>query len=220
MKAKRLLAVVVTPLATVGLIGSMTFSSAGVADEPVAPAGVSGSTASTVGTKPQCAWSLDGVSSSVPLVSADSAKYSGEALPISGVNSGIDASVSGLDCSWYEYKKGASITISTGASPKFSINDATDTTMDFDLTAENPITLDIEHSCGPDFTADPSAIIGGLTVTANPFSITKGATNTTSTCTYAMTIGATVPANKSPKNAGTNYALVGPSLTTTLTLED
>jgi hypothetical protein len=92
--------------------------------------------------------------------------------------------------------------------------------MDFDLTVLKPMSLAITHACGPEFVDDDTASIGGLSISAEPFSITKTATTTASTCTYAMSVGATVPAGKSPKNAGSSYALVGPALTTTLTLVD
>jgi hypothetical protein len=154
------------------------------------------------------------------LTSAGSELYSGTALAISGSNTDIAASVSGTDCSWYEYRKGATITIDTPPSPQFSINDPTDTTMDFALTTDSPMSLTITHACGPEFVADEAASIGGTSISAEPFSISKAATTTTSACTYEMAVGATVPANKSPKDAGSSYALEGPALTTTLTLED
>jgi hypothetical protein len=92
--------------------------------------------------------------------------------------------------------------------------------MDFNLTELKPMSLAITHLCGPEFVDDATASIGGAMISAEPFSITKDATTTSSTCTYAMSVGATVPSGKSPKNAGSSYALVGPALTTTLTLVD
>ena len=220
MNKQKIFAAIATPFAIVGLITALTVTSAGFAAEPTAPAGVPGTTESSVGTKPQCSWTLSGVEPTMALTSAESELYSGTALDISGSNADISASVSGADCSWYEYKKGATITIDTAASPKFSINDETDTTMDFDLTTLSPMSLEITHTCAPAFVADITASIGGTSISAEPFSIEKTATTTTSACTYSMSVGATVPAGKSPKNAGSSYALEGPALTTTLTLID
>ena len=220
MNKQKIFAAIATPFAIVGLITALTVTSAGFAEEPEAPEGVPGTTSSSVGTKPQCLWTLSGVEGTMSLESADAAKYSGAALAIAGSDAGISASVSGVDCSWYEYKKGATITISTPASPKFTINDVADTTMDFALTTLSPMSLAITHECGPEFTDDNTASIGGASISAEPFSILKSATTTTSSCTYSMAVGATVPAGKSPKNAGSSYALVGPGLTTTLTLVD
>ena len=220
MNKQKIFAGIATPFAIVGLITALTVTSAGFAEEPDAPAGVPGTTSSSVGTKPQCSWTLSGVEATMALTSAGSELYSGTALAISGSDTGIAASVSGTDCSWYEYKKGATITISTPASPQFTINDADDTTMDFALTTLSPMSLAITHACGPEFVDDIAASIGGASISAEPFSIPKVETTTTSACTYIMAVGATVPANKSPKNAGSSYALVGPALTTTLTLID
>ena len=220
MNKQKIFAAIATPFAIVGLITALTVTSAGFAAEPDAPAGVPGTTSSSVGTKPQCLWTLSGVEGTMSLASAEAELYSGTALAIAGSDAGISASVSGTDCSWYEYKKGATITISTPASPQFTINDVTDITMDFDLTTLSPMSLAITHACGPEFTDDNTASIGGASISAEPFSILKSATTTTSSCTYSMAVGATVPAGKSPKNAGSSYALVGPSLTTTLTLVD
>jgi hypothetical protein len=220
MNKKKIFAAIAAPFAIVGLISALTVTSAGFAAEPTAPAGVPGTTSSSVGTKPQCAWTLAGVEETMALVSEDGALYSGIDLAIAGSDSGISASVSGTDCAWYQYKKGATITIDTDASPKFTINDPTDTTMDFDLTELKPMSLAITHTCGPEFVDDVTASIGGTSISAEPFSIPKDDTTTTSACTYSMAVGATVPANKSPKNAGSPYALVGPALTTTLTLID
>ena len=154
------------------------------------------------------------------MVGAPGTKYDGTLYALTGSDADISASVSGADCSWYEYKKGARITVDSEAGPKFTINNPSDTSMDFDLTTGAPLSIDINHSCGPDFVADDEAIIGGTTTSAAPFSIAKSSTTTTSSCTYEMALSANVPANKSPKNAGSTYALVGPALTTTLTLQD
>lgn len=220
VKKKKLLAGLVAPIAIAGIMFSTTAISNGFAVEPDAPAAVAGSTGSSVGTKPQCAWGLTGVEASNTLAGAAGTKYAGENYEISGSDSAIAVTVTGGDCSWYEYKKGADIEISTSASPKFSIGDATDTSMDFNLTAAAPLTLGITEECAPAWTVNNAASIGGTSITATPLSIPKTDTTVDSTCTYAMSMTATVPAGKSPKNAGTNYALVGPGLTTTLTLTD
>lgn len=220
MNKKKLVAGLVAPFAIAGLMFSTSAISTGFAVEPDAPAAVAGSTGSSVGTKPQCAWGLTGVEASNTLAGADGTKYAGEDYSITGSDAGIAATVTGGDCSWYEYKKGATISIQTASSPKFTINDATDTTMDFDLTTGNPLTLGIVEECAAAWVVDNAAAIGGATVTAEPLSILKSNTAVDSACTYTMSMTANVPAGKSPKNAGTNYALVGPALTTTLTLTD
>jgi len=220
MEMKKLIASISAPIAIAGVLISLPAVSASFAAEPTAPVGVEGTTGSSVGTKPQCAWGLSGVSTTIALAGSEGTKYDGTLYELGGSDSGITAAVSGADCSWYEYKKGARITVDSVADPKFSINNPSDTSMDFDLTTVAPLTVGIVHMCGPDFVADESAIIGGATTSAAPFSISKTATSTSSSCTYEMALTANVPANKSPKDAGTTYALIGPLLTTTLTLQD
>ena len=220
MEMKKFIASLTAPIAVAGLLLSLPAISSSFAEEPSAPVGVEGTTGSSVGTKPQCAWGLSGVSSTIALAGAEGSKYDGTLYALNGSDSGISAAVSGADCSWYEYKKGARITVDSASDPKFTINDPSDRSMDFELTTGAPLNIGINHSCGPDFIADTSAIIGGTTTSAAPFSIAKSATSTTSHCTYEMALSANVPANKSPKNAGSTYALVGPALTTTLTLQD
>lgn len=220
MNTKKFIASLTAPIAVAGILLSLPAISSSFAEEPTAPAGVEGTTGSSVGTKPQCAWGLSGVSATIALAGAEGTKYDGTLYALTGSDAGIAASVSGADCSWYGYKKGARITVDSASGPKFTINDPSDTSMDFDLTTEAPLSIGINHSCGPDFIDDVAAIIGGATTSAAPFSIAKSSTSTTSSCTYEMALSANVPANKSPKNAGTTYALVGPALTTTLTLQD
>ncbi len=220
MNRKKLIAGLVAPVAISGLIFSTSVMSTGFAIEPTAPEAVAGSTGSSVGTKPQCAWGLSGVESSNTLAGEAGTKYAGTDYAISGSDSGIEVTVTGGDCSWYEYKKGANVTITTAAAPKFTINDESDTTMDFNLTELKPLTLGIVEACDLPWTVNNAAVIGGTSLSATPLSISKTDTAVTSTCTYAMSMTATVPAGKSPKNAGSNYALVGPGLTTTLTLTD
>lgn len=220
MNRKKLVAGFMAPMAIAGMIFSTSAISNGFAAQPDAPDAVAGSTGSSVGTKPQCAWGLTGVESSNTLAGEAGTKYAGDDYQISGSDSGISASVTGGDCSWYEYKKGADITITSASDPKFSINDATDTTMDFDLTTDAPLNLGIVENCEAEWTVNNLASIGGVTVVATPLSIGKAATTVDSSCTYEMSLTAIVPAGNSPKNAGSNYALVGPGLTTTLTLTD
>jgi hypothetical protein len=220
MEMKKFIASLTAPIAVAGILLSLPAISSSFAEEPTAPAGVEGTTGSSVGTKPQCAWGLSGVSDTIALSGAPDTKYDGSLYALTGSDAGISAAVSGDDCSWYEYKKGARITVDSESDPKFTIGNPSDISMDFELTTGAPLSIGINHSCGPDFVDDIAAIIGGTTTSAAPFSIAKSATSTISSCTYEMALSANVPANKSPKNAGSTYALVGPALTTTLTLQD
>jgi hypothetical protein len=226
MKNKKLAAVFVTPIALAGLLFSTaTFSTAG-ATEPGAPLGVVTTTSSDVGTRPQCAWSLSGVASTTSISGAAGTKYDGTLYALSGSDADVSAAVVsgslGEACSWYTYKKGANITVTTATGPGFSANMELDTSMDFELTSSNAMDLSITSSCIPDWTNSLSATIYGTApnLSATPISLAKDKTATDSACTYSMTIDTTIPALKAPKDAGSIYALTGPPLTTTLLLAD
>jgi hypothetical protein len=91
--------------------------------------------------------------------------------------------------------------------------------MDFALSdSSHKLTATVDPTCPVDWTSPApgttdiySAHISGIAT-----SITKAATTTKSACSYVVTFAATVPAGKSPTHAGENYAMTGPTLTTTL----
>jgi hypothetical protein len=224
---KKVIAIIVAPLAMIGLTLSIaSFSSASAAIEG------SNSTGSSVGTVPQCAWHLDGVSGAVALTHATSAKYKGLAYLIEGSSSSVDSYVAPVaattmpespgvdDCSWYTSKASASVTISTSANPEFtSTTFADDTSMNFALTdASNKLTATVSPSCAAPWTTPEEGandIYSGH-VSAVATSIAKVDVSTQSACSYTVGYAATVPAGKSPINAGSNYVLAGPTMTTTL----
>jgi hypothetical protein len=225
MKNKKLAAVFVTPIALAGLLFSTaTFSTAGAA-APDAPSGVVATTSSNVGTQPQCAWSLSGVASNNSISGTPGSKYDGTLYDLSGSDADVSAAVVssslGEVCSWYTYKKGANITVTTATGPGFSANIEGDTSMDFLLTSSNAMNLSIDSTCDADWTKSLSAtIFGDTNLSASPISLAKANTAINSACTYSMTIATTIPAEKAPDDAGTTYSLTGPGLTTTLILAE
>lgn len=217
-------------LAAAGLIMSFSFTTSANAIDG------SNSTGSAVGTVPQCAWHLEGVSGVVTLANADSSKkYNGAAFAISGSTSEVktyvaDQAASAITtdengCSWYNSKKGASVTVSTTGTPAFTSTSfgAEDTSMNFTLDGtDNKLTATVTPTCTSPWTT-PSAgendiYVGHVSGPAT--ALAKGSTSTISSCTYQVTYATAVPAGKQPLNAGQNYAMTGPSLTTTLTLTD
>lgn len=224
---KKVIALTVAPMAILGL----TLSVAGLSSANAEITG-SNSTGSSVGTVPQCAWHLDGVSGDVTLTHEDETKYKGEAYGISGSSSSVDSYVAPVsatskpaspgadDCSWYTSKASASVTISTPADPGFtSTTFPGDSSMDFALTdSSNKLTATVSPSCSSPWstpTAGDNDIYSGH-VSAVATSLAKSSVTTVSACSYTVGYAATVPAGKSPTNAGSNYALAGPTMTTTL----
>lgn len=226
---KKVIALFVAPVAMVGLTLSIaSFSSASAAIEIEG----SNSTASTVGTVPQCAWHLKGVSGAVALTHAGEGKYKGLAYLIEGSSSSVDSYVAPTgtatkpatpgvdDCSWYTSKASASVTISTTANPGFtSTTFVDDTSMNFALTdTSNKLTATVSPSCDDPWSTPTAGAndIYTAQISAVATSIAKADVNTQSACSYTVGYAVTVPAGKSPINAGQNYVLTGPTMTTTL----
>jgi hypothetical protein len=84
---KKLAALVIAPVAALGLALSLTGLTSATALTG------SNSTGSTVGTVPQCAWHLDGVLAAVVLTHADETKYKGLNYAISGSSTSVDSYV-------------------------------------------------------------------------------------------------------------------------------
>lgn len=224
---KKVMALILAPIAMLGLtLSVVTLSSAS------AEITGSNSTGSSVGTVPQCAWHLDGVSGDVTLSHGDESKYKGEAYAISGSSSSVDSYVAPVDssakptspgaddCSWYTSKASASVTISTSANPGFTSSSfADDTSMNFLLNnSSNKLTATVSPDCSAPWStpADGDNDIYSGHVSAVATSLAKSSVTTTSACSYTVGYAATVPAGKSPLHAGQNYALAGPTMTTTL----
>ena len=224
---KKIAALVVAPIAAMGMVVSLTgLTSANAALEG------SNATGSSVGTVPQCAWHLDGVSATVTLSHGDATKYKGVDYAISGSSNSVDSYVAPTDatskpatpgdddCSWYTSKASASVTISTGATPAFTSSSFTDdTSMNFSLSdSSHKLTATVSPDCATPWstpTAGANDIYSGH-VSAVATSIAKDDTTTKSACSYTVGYSATVPGGKAPTHAGQNYAMTGPTLTTTL----
>jgi len=223
---KKLAALVLAPVAALGIAVSLTGLTSATALTG------SNSTGSTVGTVPQCAWHLDGVLDAVTLTHEDATKYKGLDYVISGSSTSVDSYVAPVadttkpvspgadDCSWYTSQASAEVTISSGETPAFTSTTFTDdVSMNFSLNdADHKLTATVDPTCASPWTAPGAGtndIYSGH-VSGVATSLSKVNTTTQSACSYTVGFTATVPAGKSPTNAGSNYAMTGPTLTTTL----
>jgi len=223
---KKLAALVLAPVAALGIAVSLTGLTSATALTG------SNSTGSTVGTVPQCAWHLDGVLDAVTLTHEDATKYKGLDYAISGSSTSVDSYVAPVaattkpvspgadDCSWYTSQASAEVTISSGETPAFTSTTFTDdVSMNFSLNdADHKLTATVDPTCASPWTAPgvgANDIYSGH-VSGVATSLSKLNTTTQSACSYTVGFTATVPAGKSPTNAGSNYAMTGPTLTTTL----
>ena len=225
---KKVLAALVAPIAVLGMTFSVSSLSSASATDPSG----SNATGSSVGTVPQCAWHLDGVTGTVTMTHADGSLYKGDSYGLSGSTGNIDSYVAPVsaeakpaspgddDCSWYTTKASASITISTSSSPEFTSETfASDHSMDFSLSdSSHKLTATVSPTCASPWSAAGagandiySGHLSGVVT-----SLALADVTTKSACSYTVSYGATVPGGKAPTHAGSNYAMTGPTLTTTL----
>ena len=224
---RKALAILVSPIAIVG----MSLSLSGLASASADPSGQD-TTGSSVGTVPQCAWHLTGVGASVTMTHGSDEKYNGENYPLTGSGASVASFVAPVeatsaptspqdnDCSWYNSKASAAVTISAGENPGFTSSSFEgDTSMNFALNdSSHKLTATVSPTCSSPW-AGPTAgandvYSGHLSGVATSLALSH--TTTTSACSYTVQYAATVPGGKAPAHAGQNYAMVGPTLTTTL----
>jgi hypothetical protein len=161
---------------------------------------------------------------------SNATKYQGVAYPLVGQTSNVEIYVSNplltisptepSNCSWYGTAKGGSVTVTTDADPKFTSSRegfALDNSMGFDLDPSNKLVglAAAIESCDGWTTVTLADVFTGTT-SSTPIALAAGATTTISKCTYSVAYSTTIPAGKTPFAPGVDYALVGPSMTTTL----
>ena len=203
-------------------------------------------TASTL-TGAWCGWYLTDVSSELVLepVNALETTYVGTAIDLTATDLlGSSAFVGGTDvhdddttnCSWYGAPNQQAVEVSIEAdSANFEAmaefyNDETDTSMDFSLNSDNPLTITVDEDLATDE-------VTGLRLYCNGFDVTEVTTiygtlldlisnpissavytdvGTTDRCDWDVTYSTSIPAGLVPTYGGTTYSYTGPTLTTTL----
>ena len=132
------------------------------------------------------------------------------------------------DCSWYNAEQGFSSNVSIGSGNQTfeaTVNGAADDGMDFGLTsaALDGITItysqEPETNCDEAFLLEDGATIGDGVTSAEVLSVLYSATlGTTLTCQWDTKFQITMPAGKTPAFPGAEYSFTGPTLKTTVTL--
>jgi hypothetical protein len=158
-------------------------------------------------------------------------KYQGLEYPLAGLTTSVEIYVSDptltisptdiSNCSWYGAAKGGSVTVTTDSDPKFTSSREgfpLDISMGFPLSSSNKLAglATIENCDG--WTKVTLADVFDGTTSSTPIALAAGATTTISKCTYSVAYSTTIPANQRPTAPGADYALVGPSMTTTLAI--
>ena len=215
-------------LAAAGLVLSFSTS---------ASASISSGTDSTVGTIPLCAWTLNGVGSSITLENpaykaepSNATKYKGVEYDLEGETADVEIYASNPlltesttdphNCSWYGAASGGSVEVTTTAAPEFTSSrsgDPDDNSMGFELDSSNRL-VGVASTVGDCtlWTQDPTADVFTGDISSAPIALDKGNTTSISRCTYSVAYSTKIPANKEPNDPGQDYALVGPVMITTL----
>lgn len=194
----------------------------------------SASTSASVVVPPWCGWNINPVVASITLAPADSAKYLGADLALTGSTSSINAYVGATtgelvapaadNCSWF------------GKTPQAAKFDVTIATLDAKFTAKSGENTDVnmgwELSTKPLVIANTFAagcLTAGFTPNVSPTaSMAAAGTNTAWTiaatdvttndfCSYSVNYTATVPGGKLPTYGNSTYTFTGPTLVHTLT---
>ena len=195
-----------------------------------------------------CDWYLDGVEDTLSLINETGGEYVGDDYVLTATNEGVKIYFSGTEdeevrCSFYDDVRGVDVEVSWEAvGAGFASTDAEDTSLNWLLgapleTGGGLSSLDVEYtpvldSCSDKFTAGgtvsidgvetspitPASISGDNTATFTPSS--PVGTETWAACTLNASYSVTLPGNKRPNNPGGSYTFTGPTLTTTITVNE
>lgn len=245
IKFKKALAAGSLTLALGGLAIGFSGVAAATAVEGERPTEASGNvgnttTSASTTTLPWCGWYIDGLSNEIVL--EGSATYEGIEVDLSGssaakvsafVNGSSNYSPTSANCSWYSdsNKQSASLTVALAEGEVTAFTAATDrldnsdTSMNFELTSDNKlaITATPDENCETNkFVVEPDASIyfGQTSSTPVRSSNLRTQITTANKCSWTMNYATTIPANKTPKYGNKTYNYTGPTLVTSLAVDD
>jgi hypothetical protein len=223
-------------LATFGLSGV----NSGIAATSVGGTGeVDATTSADADTLAACSWYVTGLATELALANGDDMEYVGNDYTLSATDEGIQIFFSASDtpnqrCSFYDDERGVEVQVSwTGEA---FVKGGEDTSLDFAvgdaLEEGGTVTVDITYDgdCTADWTAGDTksigvdlsplipATIGNTDVAA--YDPTSKTAATFASCTLDASYSTKLPGNKTPLNPGASYNFTGPTLTTTVTMND
>ena len=223
-------------LATFGLTGvnsGIAATEVGGVDE------VPATTTAGADTLEACSWYVTGLAADIALANGDDMEYVGNDYTLTATDEDIQIFFSASDtpsqrCSFYDDERGVQVQVAW-AGEDFTTG-TLDTSLDFsvgdDLEAGGSVTVDITYDgeCSEDWTAGATKSIGVDVTPLVPASIANDAVSaytptlkagaTFASCTLDATYTTKLPGNKTPANPGTSYDFNGPTLTTTVTMND
>ena len=252
MKARKLLGGLMVTVCS-GLLVASQFGAGVVGAEPADEDPNDATTSSDIETKELCIWYVDGVSASFSMSAAagEPLEYDGTeyALTSGDTISDVNIYVSGnetaaskdahADCTFYGAAEGIAYqgAIAAGGFTAATAAGYDDDDMDFDPTADLPLTLDVEkESCrsgaaglGDSWSEADLVKVNNEAVAAtslvslakndvvSPQSDTDGEN---SACTAGHVLTVSVPENLTPNFPGQDYTLTGPTFTLSFDILD
>jgi hypothetical protein len=194
----------------------------------------SASTSASVVVPPWCGWNINPVVSSITLAPADSAKYLGVDLALTGSTSSINAYVGATtgateapaadNCSWFGKTPQAAkfdVTIASGDDKFTATSGATvDAGMGWALSVKPLVIANtFATGCaGAGFTPNVSPTASMAAAGTNTaWTIDSDDVTTNDFCSYSVQYTATVPGGKQPVYGNSTYTFTGPTLVHTLT---
>jgi hypothetical protein len=204
-------------------------------------------TGATAATIEDCEWYLAGVATELELINDTGMEYVGDDYELTATNDAVKVYLSGTDveddrCSFYDDVRGAGVEVSWTGSAGFANVDTSDTSLDWQLGDDLEVgpavsSLDIAYtpvvgSCDVAFGDGDSVSIDNVatspltpaqisdlsTQSFNPAAAVGSATF--AKCTLNASYSVKLPGGRTPSNPGDSYTFAGPSITTTITVNE
>jgi len=205
------------------------------AEETVEDSGETGiNVTATAETMAQCGWYMNNVGEEGGFDLIGTGKYIGEDYALTKTDEEINVYLSGSDvasttCSTYGDAAGAELNVSWSG---IGFADSTNPELDFTL-ADSPLVITYVSLCAnPDWVlANPAISLSGTySSPLVPVSISGEAVdlyepyevgiNSFPSCTFDAVYSTAIPGDQTPGQPGTTYNFTGPTVTTTLVLQD
>jgi len=207
----------------------------------------SATTGATAATIEDCEWYLDGVATELSLTNDSGMEYVGDDYELTATNDAVKVFLSGMNvederCSFYDDVRGAGVEVSWSGSVGFANVAADDTSLDWELgdaleDGEGVSSLDIAYtpvalSCDAAFGDGASVSITNVaTSPLTPAQISDLSTQsfnpaaaeglaTFAKCTLNASYSVKLPGGQTPSNPGGSYTFAGPTITTTITVNE
>jgi hypothetical protein len=204
-------------------------------------------TGATADTIEDCEWYLAGVATELELTNDTGMEYVGDDYELTATNDAVMVYLSGSEpeddrCSFYDDVRGAGVEVSWTGPAGFTNVDTTDTSLDWQLgdalevgpavsslvITYTPVvdSCDVAFGSGDSVSIDnvntspltPAQISDEDTATYTPAAAAGLATF--AKCTLNASYSVKLPGGQTPSNPGASYTFTGPSITTTITVNE